>query len=464
MPDAITDRKIFSLFAVSKSIQKTLSERYSTSFWVKAEMNKLNHYTHSGHCYPDLVEKKDGRIITQMRSILWKTDYLRIDKRFQEVLKEPLKDGVKILFLARISYTPEHGLSLVISDIDPSFTLGDLEREKQDTIKRLQVDGIFHKNKTLQFPLLPQRIAIISVETSKGYADFIKVIDQNQWGYKFFLLLFPALLQGDKAAERISFQLRQIEKVKHHFDVVVIIRGGGGEVGLTCYNDYYLAKEIANFPIPVLTGIGHATNETVAEMVAYSNAITPSKLAVFLLEKFHNFSVPVLEAEKKLTDRTQHLIEQEKRKFQSEIKLFRSVTENILSSNQNYLQHSTKTLMQQARYLFRNEKLILESSANTIRKDSFARLNQFKLQVFQISEKLHSRTELKIKNTSLELNNIENNISNMNPKNVLKRGYSITRINGKAIKNISEVKKGEQLTTLVYNGEIQSTVDTTKTT
>ena len=462
MPEAMTDRKVFTLFEVSRSIQKTLSERYTTSFWVKAEMNKLNHYSHSGHCYPDLVEKRDGKIITQMRSILWKTDYLRIDKRFQEVLKEPLKDGIKILFLARISYTPEHGLSLIISDIDPSFTLGDLEKEKQDTIKRLHLEGIFHKNQNIDFPLLPQRIAIISVETSKGYADFIKVIDQNQWGYKFFLFLFPALLQGDKAAERIFYQLRQIEKVKHHFDVVVIIRGGGGEVGLTCYNDYYLAKEIANFPIPVLTGIGHATNETVSEMVAYSNAITPSKLGVLLLEKFHNFSIPVLDAEKKLTDKSKSLLDEENRKFHSEIKLFRSVTENILSSNQNYLESSTKTLVQQARYLFRNEKSILETSASTIRKDSYFRLNRFKLQVLQFSEKLHSRAELKIKSTSLELNNIENNINNMSPINVLKRGYSITRLNGKAIKNISHVNKGDKLTTTVFDGEIESTVDTTK--
>ena len=321
---------------------------------------------------------------------------------------------------------------------------------------------IFYKNQNLDFPLLPQRIAIISVETSKGYADFIKVIDQNQWGYKFFLFLFPALLQGDKAAERISYQLRQIEKVKHHFDVVVIIRGGGGEVGLTCYNDYYLAKEIANFPIPVLTGIGHATNETVSEMVAFSNAITPSKLAVFLLDKFHNFSVPVLEAERKLADKSQSLLEEQKRKFLSEIKLFRSVTENILSSNQSSLQSGIKTLVQQTKYVFKNEKSILQSAANTIRKDSYCRLNKFKLQVLQFSEKLHSRTELQIKSTSLELNNIENNIHNMSPVNVLKRGYSITRFNGKAIKNIAEVHKGDIITTTVFDGEIESIVEIKK--
>ena len=185
---------------------------------------------------------------------MWKDDYIKINNTFQKVLKEPLKDGIKILFLASISFDPTYGLALRIIDIDPGYTLGDLEREKQETIKKLQDEGIFNKNKTLKLPLLPQRIAVISVETSKGYADFLKVIDTNSWGYKFFHLLFPSLLQGEKAVEGIINQLRRIRKVRSHFDVVAIIRGGGGDIGLSCYNSFILAKEIALFPIPVITG------------------------------------------------------------------------------------------------------------------------------------------------------------------------------------------------------------------
>ena len=158
---------------------------------------------------------------------------------------------------------------------------------------------------------MPQRIAIISVETSKGYADFIKVIETNSWNYKFFHLLFPSLLQGDKAVEDIINQLRRIEKVKEHFDVVAIIRGGGGDVGLSCYNNYKLAKEIALFPIPVITGIGHSTNETVTEMISFSNAITPTKLAEYLIQMFHNFLVPVQEAENTVIDRSRRLLSEE---------------------------------------------------------------------------------------------------------------------------------------------------------
>jgi exodeoxyribonuclease VII large subunit len=300
MPEIINKKKVFSLIEVTLSIQKTISERYKSSFWVKAEMNKLNNYSYSGHCYPDLVEKKDGRVIAQMKSNLWKNDFNRINNNFLTVLKEPIKDGIKILFCATITFDPSHGLSLRIIDIDPAYSLGELEREKQETIAKLNREGIFRNNRRLTLPLLPQRIAIISVETSKGYADFLKVIGNNPWGYKFFYFLFPALLQGEKSINSILHQLGRIGKVTKHFDVVAIIRGGGGDVGLSSYNNYELAKEIALFPIPVITGIGHSTNETVAEMVSFSNAITPTELADLLIQKFHNFSVP-LKKRKKLS-------------------------------------------------------------------------------------------------------------------------------------------------------------------
>src|ERR1043165_5335772 len=158
MPQLVNDRQVFTLLEVTTSIQRTLSERYKSSFWVKAEMNKLNFYKHSGHCYPELVEKRDGKIIAQIKACLWREDYQKANANFQAVLNEPLKDGIKILFLAKVQFDPVHGLSLWIMDIDPGYTLGDLEREKQDTIKSLKLEGLFTRNKSLDLPLLPQRI------------------------------------------------------------------------------------------------------------------------------------------------------------------------------------------------------------------------------------------------------------------------------------------------------------------
>ncbi|RYF92334.1 MAG: exodeoxyribonuclease VII large subunit, partial [Chitinophagaceae bacterium] len=346
MPETIDNRRVFSLLEVSKSIQKTLTERYTSSFWIKGDLNKLNFYAQSGHCFPELVEKKDGRVIAELKSVLWREDYNRINGQFLEVLHEPLKDGITILFSARIQFDPVFGLSLRITEIDPWYSLGELEKEKQQSIARLQAEGVFDLNKKVGFPLLPKRIAIISVESSKGYSDFMKIMNGNSWDYRFFSMLFPAFLQGDKAVPSIIYQLKRIRKVMTHFDVVAIIRGGGGDVGLTCYNDYELARAIALYPLPVITGIGHSTNETVSEMVAYKNAITPTELADFLLQHYHEFSVPLQEAENRLVEKANRLIREEKTSLLNLAKYLRSVTRSTISNDKQAIDFASRSLMQ----------------------------------------------------------------------------------------------------------------------
>ncbi|NEU07743.1 exodeoxyribonuclease VII large subunit [Flavihumibacter sp. R14] len=458
------DKQVFSLLQVSRSIQKTLSERYSGTYWIKAEMNKLNLYSHSGHCYPELVEKKDGKVIAQMKSILWRDDYRNINYRFLKVLNEPLKDGIKILFLASITYDPAHGLSLIIHDIDPSYTLGDIEKEKQETIKRLQTEGLFNANKLLTIPLLPQRIAIISVETSKGYADFLKVLEQNSWGYRFFHFLFPSLLQGEKAKHSIIAQLRRIRKVREHFDVVAIIRGGGGDIGLSCYNDYELAREIALFPIPVITGIGHATNETVVEMISHTNAITPTKIAEDLIQKFHNFSVPVHRAEERIAEQSRRLIYDERMRFQAEIKLFRSVTERILTENRTRVREHGRSIYRQSVFLFKSHRDYLSAIREGVKKAAFIYCGTSQQLLKQTGQNLKKESSTLLKKHNTELNGMEKNIHNMSPQNVLKRGYSITRLNGHALKTYREAKAGDTLDTILFEGQLLSVIQSSQKT
>ncbi|WP_373518271.1 exodeoxyribonuclease VII large subunit [Pricia sp.] len=464
MSEKLNGKQIFSLLEVTKSIQKTIANRYQTAFWVKSEMNKLNHYQRSGHCYPELVEKKGGKVIAQISAILWKGDYQRINTNFHRVLKEPLKDGIKILFSATINFDPKYGLTLQINDIDPSFTLGDLEKEKQDTIHRLRLEGIFSKNKQLELPVLPQRIAIISVETSKGYADFINVFASagSSWNYRFFQYLFPSLLQGDNAVRTIIAQLGNIRKVIHHFDVVAIVRGGGGDIGLSCYNNYDLAKEIAEFPIPVITGIGHSTNETVAELIAHENAITPTKLAEFLIQKFHDFSVPVHKAEEKISDRSRRLIRDAKTNFAAEVKWLRSVTRNILDQKKNQVMQQAQSLSQQSRFRFGNEKKVLTSAGEDIRRGTYQFCAAEKHHIWQLTANLKKDIQRQLERKSLRLKNVEKNIHNLSPQNVLKRGYSITQLNGKSVRSPNQVKVGDSLTTVLYEGSVSSTVNSTK--
>jgi exodeoxyribonuclease VII large subunit len=437
MAESVNDRKIFSLLEVTLSIRKTIAERYKSTFWVKAEMNKLNLYTHSGHCYPDLVEKNGEKVVAQIRANLWKTDYLRINENFLATLKEPLKDGITILFCAAVTYDPVYGLSLNIVDIDPVFSLGELEKEKLETIDKLKKEGIFDANKRLKMPLLPQRIAIISVETSKGFSDFLKVIEQNHWGYKFFGFLFPALLQGDRSVGSILHQLNRIKKVKHHFDIVVIIRGGGGDVGLSSYNNYLLAKEVASFPIPVLTGIGHSTNETVVEMIAYRNAITPTELADFLLQEFHNFSVPLHDAEKLIVGRAQRILDDEKSEFVNTIRYLRSVTTNRIMHHKNELRTVSNGVVRYPEFQLLREKEKITRLGTQLGKGFSSFATKEKLKVI----------------------NIEKQVQILDPMNVVRRGFTMTLKNGKTVKSVNDVTTGDKLSIITSNGTINTTVD-----
>ena len=336
------ERKSFTLFEVMQSIQRTIISRYGSTFWVKADMIKLNHYIHSGHCYPDLVEKKNDRTIAQARAIIWKSDYEKINKKFIEITKEPLKDGISIFFLARIGFDPVYNLSITILDIDPVVTLGQLEKERLETINKLKTEKLFNKNKGLTLPLLPQRLAIISVETSKGYSDFMNIINQERDKYKIFTYLFPSLLQGDNAIESLIQALETVERLKHHFDCVLIIRGGGGDIGLSCYNDYELSKTIANFPIPVLTGIGHSTNETVSEMVSCKNTITPTELADFILNHFREFEKRIIASKDKIIYFSNKIIELENKHIDNIIQKLRIGISNNFITQEKKLENLEK--------------------------------------------------------------------------------------------------------------------------
>lgn len=440
MPEKLSDKTVFSLLEVTRSIQRTIAERYKSVYWVKAEMNKLNHYTHSGHCYPELVEKREGKVVAEMRSVLWKTDYQRINQRFVEMTKEPLKNGITILFEATISYDPLYGLTLRILDIDPIHTLGELQREKQASIDRLKAEGIFSENKALAFPFVPKRLAIISVETSKGYADFLKILKFNPWGYYFEQTLFPALLQGDKSVEAIIEQLNRIAEQQDAYDVVAIIRGGGGDVGLSSYNHYALASAIARFPLPVLTGIGHSTNETVSEMVAYRNAITPSELADFLIQWFHRFAEPVNRAEEIIGQRAIQQLVQARKILDDQTRYFRLNSIHIVNQQKKVLEHTVVRLGMVGAACLQHSRQQIQYVAGTLDKTTLSLLSG-----------KHS-----------ELLGMEQTTRLLDPKNVLRRGYSITRFKGRALKDTTLLHEGDIVETVLSQGKIISKIDKLK--
>ena len=404
--------KHYTLSDISRSLKSVIEKNYKGKYWVKAEIAKLNFYPRSGHCYPDLVEKADGKIKVQMRSTIWRSTYKALQRKFIHYTQEELREGLNVLFLVEVKYDGLHGLSLNILDIDPALTMGEMAKERLETIARLKEEGIFDNNKQLPFPLLPKRMAIISVSTSKGYNDFMNIIEPARQRYNLTLKLFPSLLQGDEAVRSIVASLRKIEEEKENFDIILLIRGGGGDVGLQVYNNYELAKAVALAPLPVLTGIGHATNETVTDMVAHHNKITPTDLGYFIVDIFEQFDNKLKEFREKIAGLSREILLLEKEKIQ----------------------------------------MLKERFSNA----SVFILHQRILTLDDIRKKIPFLVQSIIKDNQQNLKFFKDKIKILSPENVLKRGYSITRYNGKAVKDANEIPDGETIETQVYKGKIFS--------
>ncbi|KKM51447.1 hypothetical protein LCGC14_1555490, partial [marine sediment metagenome] len=233
---------------------------------------------------------------------------------------------------------------------------------------------------------------------------------------------------------------------------------GGGDIGLSCYNDFNLAKAIAEFPIPVITGIGHSTNETVTELIAHENAITPTKLAEFLIQKFHDFSVPVQSAEENIGDLSQRIIRDAENKFTSEVKLLRSVTRNILDDNNNQVVRYVQSLSRQSRFRLSNEKSALTSAGADMMKGTYQFCTTEKQHISQISVSLQKDVQRQMERKHIHLKNLEKNLFHLNPQNVLNRGYSITQLNGKLLRSSMQLQVGDELTTTLQEGKVSSTV------
>ncbi len=455
-------RQVFSLRQVVTSVRKTIEERYQSLYWVKAEMHKLNLYP-SGHAFPELVQKEEGKIVAQINGSIWKHNLQRINQQFMTVLKEPIKEGSTLLLQVKVSFSELYGISLQIMDIDPSYTLGELQRERQETLLRLQQEGLINKNQQLVFPMLPQRIAIISADTSKGLSDFMKVLNQNQFGYAFFTHLFFAYLQGDAAIESIARQLKAIERVQHHFDIVVIVRGGGGEVGLSCYNNYELCKAIATCPLPVLTGIGHSTNLTVAEMIAYRNAITPTELGEYLLQVFHEFSVPVERAVEQIQRASRTILERTNATFSHTVKQLKSnVQTNLLTQHNKWSTLSRKLNSKSELSIQRQHERLkfIQKDLTTLSK----RFHSEKMTYLDDAElflKQNATKSMRKKREEIEV--LQRQIQLLDPKNVLKRGYSIVRMEGKSVASSHPPETGNQLEIETFDFKISATVDHTET-
>ena len=438
----MSEKQVFTLQQVVRSIKKTLEDRYTQNYWVKAEMHKLNKYP-SGHAFPELVQKDDNKIVAQITGTIWKQQLERINTKFIDVVKEPLREGTTLLLLVKINYSETFGLGLQILDVDPSFSLGELQKQREETLRKLAKEGLLNLNQKLHFPLLPKRVAIISADSSKGLSDFLQVLQENEKSYFIFTHLFNAYLQGDVAVQSIISALKKIKRVKDHFDIVIIVRGGGAEVGMTCYNNYDLCKAIAEFPLPVLTGIGHSTNLNVAEMVSFRNEITPTKLAEFLLQTFREFEQETKRLNREMIAHSLQLIDKTKQDFNGQVRVFKHASLRFTDSLKNELNQQIIELKNTTRYFLKNENDAVLSLKNDYRIVTKEIITAERNTLSLISKPIKGSLLHFFARKESDLEQLEKTVNILNPSNVLQRGYSLTLLNGKILSAKNKPKKGD---------------------
>lgn len=457
MTNKASSIRTFTLTELGESIQSVIDSTYKKTYWVKAEIVKLNYYPKSGHCYPDLVDKVNNQIKSQFRGLIWGKDYQRIQKDFLEQCQSDLKSGMKVLMKVKVQFHALHGLSLHILDIDANYTIGEMALNRLKTIKTLKSEGVFYNNTLLPFPILPKKIAVISVETSKGYQDFMNILESTP--YAISTTLFPALLQGDQAVKSIQNQLKKIAERQTYFDAIAIIRGGGGEIGLDCYDAYILAKEITQFQIPVLAGIGHAANVTVTEMVAHKHFITPTDLAYFIVGKFDVQRDLILQIKSQFTEGVSTFLLDQKEELDQVSKDMKTQVQQVLQKKKTELDRltfqfkegSALRLWKEKTYLSKTKQRLKFEGRNLVEKDRWILEQQAnKLKHASAQLLLNQKQTLKTMGTILKFTN---------PEQILKRGYSLQyNTKGEIIMSAKALKQGDKITTQFKDGVVKSVV------
>ncbi|MCE1167728.1 MAG: exodeoxyribonuclease VII large subunit [Sphingobacteriia bacterium] len=435
-PQVFDNKKIWRLSQVTDSLQSVVKKAYSTKYWIVASIARLGYIKSTGHCYPELIEKSDGIITASMRGFVSASRFKTISYKFKKETGEELKDGIEWLFLAEISFTPTRGITLVIVDSEPAYTVGRLAVERIKTIERLKKEGLFEKNKRLPFPMPPSRIAVISVESSNGYQDFLNILKREGKDYRISTKLFPAIMTGEKNIESIVFRLGHIKEIADRFDLVIILRGGGGEAGLAGYDSYELSAAIADFPIPVITGIGHAPNQLVATMVSHLDGITPSDVAFKIVNWFKVEN-------QKLIDRIARIAQLSMFKLQREDARLNRIVDSLPGMVHRRVSMEEIRVNTMRHLLVSAGKLRLERES--------AKLDQLSLIYIESIKRRFAEEDQRIDKLQRELELI-------NPLRMMEKGWSYMIMDGEIVKSPDQVKEGDIVTTRTSAGEIKSVV------
>jgi exodeoxyribonuclease VII large subunit len=490
MPSEITGIKLSEL---SERIKSAIEREFgSQQYWVIAEIVGHKQPKEKSHHYFDLIEKgDDNKTLAKISTKAWSKGSEAI-RNFEHYTNQKFHDGIKVLVSVTVEYSTEYGLQLILHDVDVQFTLGQIQQNKQNVVKRLlnecrdyvrMHEGTYRtKNKSLPLPTVIQNIAVITSEKSAGYEDFAKKLENNSFGYSFKIQGYFAVVQGEKNAAGIKAKLIEIfhDQERMKFDAVVIIRGGGSPMDLLIFDDYYIAQAVAKFPIPIITGIGHQTDETITDLMAHTCKNAPTGVASFIIEHNKKFDDRLHEIQSKMVLVVRQILAQKKLNIANANTVISQRSNNIISKNKDTLNIMNQSLMEKTRRLVTRHKDILVSTNQIIIEKSRKIISKNKDEISFISSGIIAKPRIRIGILKGEISNMIGNLNNFSnhffdnkrgylghyrekfedakPEKILKMGFAILLQNGKPISNPEKIKTGTDLSVLLAETKINTIV------
>lgn len=409
------EKQALSLYELNGLVKQSIRNSMSETYWVRAELSDVRS-NYSGHCYLEFIQKdaSGNNLIAKARGTIWSNIYKMLKPYFEQETGQTFTSGIKVLVRVSVEFHELYGYSLTVLDIDPVYTVGDMEKKRRKILRQLKEEGVIDLNKELEMPLLPQRVAVISSATAAGYGDFCNQLMNNPRGYGFHIELFSAIMQGDQVEESIIASLNAIYDRLDEFDVIVIIRGGGATSDLSGFDTYELAANCAQFPLPIITGIGHERDDTVIDLVVHTRVKTPTAAAAFLIACMD-----------KVANRL----------------------ENLSSRLQQGVQN---------RILWEYHRI--ENLKQRVPNAVYKRINNAKYSLLSMRKDLQmvAQQYLSVRGHRLEL--LQQRLNDALPEKQLARGFSIALKNGKVVKDASCLQEGDTLITLFHQGKVESII------
>ena len=430
----MSSKERVTLLELNLLVREVIECEMPNEYWVEAELSECRE-SH-GHCFLELIQKdeRSATPVAKASARCWASKWMIIRPYFERTTGQQLHAGMKVLLKVKAQFHEAYGFSWMVTDIDPTYTLGDMARKRQEIISQLKAEGVFDLQKELRLPLFCQHIAVISSETAAGYGDFCNQLADNPYGFQFQTQLFPAIMQGEEVEQSIINALNRIYNCQ--FDCVVIIRGGGATSDMSGFDTLALAENVANFPLPIITGIGHDRDECILDMVSHTRVKTPTAAAAFLVDHLKQVFDAINEAQDRLT----HYAQQKLSTLNTQLSMIAETLPRIFS---------TVKTRHEAR---------LDTIATSLANLAQQRILHSQFSILDLEKSLPILLNRRLMAEKHRLQLFEEKARSLDPTLLLKRGYSITLHNGKAVRHVKELQDGDTIETRLADGSIHSVV------